>query len=321
MKSEEFTIKSQHDGLELGASLRIPDHPVGILQLVHGMAEHRERYHNFMDYCAQQGFIVMIHDHRGHGASVKSETDYGYFYQDGMHGIIEDVHQVTLYLRERFPGLPLTLFGHSMGSLVVRCYTKKYDADIDQLIVCGSPSKRFGAGAGRLAVKLLKILKDERYRSSLVQKISFAGYNEKSAQLARQNGETVSLAEHYPSASSWIVSDPEIVAAYDTDARDGFVFTLNGFETLFGLMKASYSKSGWKVAHPELPIFFIAGANDPCIISPKDFQKAVDFMRARGYHNTKSKLYPGMRHEILNERNKMQVWRDITEFISQTVLK
>ena len=120
MKVEEFTIRSQHDGLELGVSLRIPEHPIGILQLVHGMAEHRERYHDFMDYCAAQGFIVLIHDHRGHGASVKSETDYGYFYQDGAQGIIDDVHQLTLYLRERFPGLSLTLFGHSMGSLVVR---------------------------------------------------------------------------------------------------------------------------------------------------------------------------------------------------------
>lgn len=315
MKVEGFTVKSQHDGLELGVSLRIPEQPVGILQLVHGMAEHRERYHDFMDYCAEQGFVVLIHDHRGHGASVKSEEDYGYFYKNGADGIVDDVHQLTLYLRERFPNLQLTLFGHSMGSLVVRCYTKKYDADIDKLIVCGSPSKRFGAGAGRAVVQLLKKIKGERYRSPLVQKLSFSGYNEKSAQLARQNGETVNLFEHYPSESSWIVSDPEVVAAYDADARDGFVFTLNGFEALFSLMKIAYSRSGWKVAHPELPIFFIAGANDPCIISAKDFQKAVNFMRDRGYRDVKSKLYPGMRHEILNERGKMQVWRDIVDFI------
>lgn len=317
MKVEEFTIRSQHDGLELGVSLRIPEHPIGILQLVHGMAEHRERYHDFMDYCAAQGFIVLIHDHRGHGASVKSETDYGYFYRDGARGIVDDVHQLTLYLRERFPGLSLTLFGHSMGSLVVRCYAKNYDVDIDRLIVCGSPSKRFGAGAGRLVVKLLKALKGEHYRSPLVQNLSFSGYNERSAKLARQNGETVSLAKHYPSESSWIVSDPEVVAAYDADARDGFVFTLNGFENLFSLMKTAYSKSGWKVARPDLPIFFIAGANDPCIISQKDFQKAVNFMRDRGYLDVKSKLYPGMRHEILNEKDKQQVWSDIVDFIKE----
>lgn len=315
MQAEEFTLKSQHDDLDLGVSLRIPEHPVGILQLVHGMAEHRERYHDFMNYCAEQGLIVMIHDHRGHGSSVKTDADYGYFYRDGARGIVDDVHQITLYLRERFPGLPLTLFGHSMGSLVVRCYTKKYDSDIDRLIVCGSPSKRFGAGAGRIVVQLLKVIKGEHYRSPFVQNLSFSGYNTKSAKLARQNGETVDLTKHYPSESSWIVSDPEVVAAYDSDARDGFVFTLNGFETLFTLMKTVYSKSGWRVSRPDLPILFISGANDPCIISPRDFQKAVDFMRARGYRHVESKLYPGMRHEILNERDKIQVWRDVTRFI------
>lgn len=105
MQREEFTIKSQHDNLELGVSLRIPaGQPRGILQLVHGMAEHRERYHDFMDYCARQGFVVIIHDHRGHGASVKSADDYGYFYQNGVQGIIDDVHQVTEYVKNRFPG-------------------------------------------------------------------------------------------------------------------------------------------------------------------------------------------------------------------------
>jgi len=315
MQAKEFTLKSQHDSLALGVSLRIPEYPVGILQLVHGMSEHRERYHAFMDYCAKRGFVVIIHDHRGHGASVKSTADYGYFYANGARGIVDDVHQITLYVRERFPDLPLTLLGHSMGSLIVRCYTKKYDADINRLIVCGSPSKRFGAGAGLLAVKLLQILKGERHRSPLVQKLSFSGYNEKSAQLARQNGETVSLTEHYPSPNSWVVSDPEIVAAYDADTRDGFTFTLNGFATLFRLMHEAYNKSGWQVTQPDLPIFFIAGANDPCIISAKDFDKAVDFMRHRGYHNVKSKLYPGMRHEILNERHKLQVWQDVLDFI------
>ena len=96
---EEFTLKSNHDELELGVSLRIPEQPKGILQLVHGMAEHRERYHDFMDFCSERGWIVIIHDHRGHGASVKSADDYGYFYQDGVNGIISDVHQITTYIK------------------------------------------------------------------------------------------------------------------------------------------------------------------------------------------------------------------------------
>lgn len=321
MQREEFTIKSQHDNLELGVSLRIPDgQPRGILQLVHGMAEHRERYHDFMDYCAEQDLVVIIHDHRGHGASVKSADDYGYFYQNGVQGIIDDVHQVTEYVKNRFPGLPLTLFGHSMGSLVVRCYMQQYDADVNGLIVCGSPSKRVGAGMGKMVAKLLQIFHGDKYRSKFVNQLAFGGYNQKSAKLARRNGQSVDMAQHYPTLNSWIVSDPAVVAAYDADPRDGFTFTLNGFETLFGLVQRAYSKKGWQLAHPEAPIFFIAGADDPCIISHKDFVRAVDFMRQRGYQHVTSKLYPGMRHEILNEKGKQEVWADVVHFIEQSVL-
>lgn len=297
MEKEEFTIKSNHDGLELGVSLRIPERPRGILQLVHGMAEHRERYHDFMDYCAEQGLVVIIHDHRGHGASVKTKDDYGYFYQNGLEGIIQDVYQVTEYVRGRFPGLPLTLFGHSMGSLVVRCYIQEYDNDIDGLIVCGSPSKRFGAGLALEIAKLTEKIKGDQHRSKLINSLAFGGYNAKFANATSPN--------------SWIVSDPAVVAAYDADERDGFTFTTNGFVVLFGLMKRAYSKQGWAMRNPEMPILFIAGADDPCIISEKDFQKAVNFLRERGYKNVESKLYPHMRHEILNEVGKAQVWQDV----------
>ncbi len=306
MKQEEFTIKSNHDSLELGVSLRIPEHPRGILQLVHGMAEHRERYHEFMDYCAKQGLIVLIHDHRGHGASVETTEDYGYFGEDGLEGIISDVYQMTSYLRQRFPDLPLVLFGHSMGSLIVRCYMQEYDIDVDGLIVCGSPSKRLGAGLGKVTAKLLRIFRGEKHRSKFINHLAFGGYSQK-----------------FPgseSKSAWIVSDPAVVEAYDADPRDGFVFTLNGFVTLFGLVQRAYGRKGWQMQNPKAPIFFIAGAEDPCIISERDFNKAVNFMRLRGYHNVKSKLYPGMRHEILNELGKMEVWQDVVAWIDEQIL-
>lgn len=317
---EELTLKSAHDGLELGVSIRFPDHPRGILQLVHGMAEHRERYHDFMDFCAQHGLVVIIHDHRGHGASVKSPEDYGYFYQDGAKGVVDDAHQITQYIRKRFPGLPLTLLGHSMGSLIVRAYMRQYDMDVDGLIVCGSPSKRVGARTGLAIVKFLKVVRGERHRSSLVNALSFGGYNRKSAKLARQNSNT-DAAGTYTHENSWVVSDPAVVEAYDADPRDGFRFTLNGFEVLFTLVSQAYHKTGWKLSNPNVPIFFISGADDPCLISHKDFYKAVDFMRQRGYHHVSSKLYPKMRHEILNEVGKAEVWQDIITWIDREVIK
>ncbi len=321
IKKLETTLESQHDGLNLSLSLRVPEHPKGILQLVHGMAEHKERYHEFMDYCAEHGYIVAIHDHRGHGASVKDPNDLGYFYQNGIQGIIDDVHQVTEYLKAEFPQLPLTLFGHSMGSLVVRCYMQKYDSDVDQLVVCGSPSKRFGAGLGKNLARFLQIFRGGHHRSQLVNHLAFSGYNKRSAALARQNGDQVDFTKHYPTLNSWVVSDPAVVEAYDADSRDGFIFTLNGFVVLFGLAQQAYRKSGWQMHNPDAPIFFIAGANDPCIISHHDFAQAVNFMRERGYYDVKSKLYPGMRHEILNETGKQEVWQDVLNFVVQMTSK
>lgn len=308
VKGEELKLTSRHDGLELGVSVRLPEkleQAKGIIQLVHGMSEHRQRYHEFMDYCAEQGYVVVIHDHRGHGESVKSENDYGYFYEEGRKGLIDDVWTVNRYIRERFPKLKLILFGHSMGSLVVRCYMQEHDATVDGLIVCGSPSRQMMAGLGVRMVKALEAIKGGHYRSKLMHKTSVGSYEKKFA--------------HEGSPNAWVVSDPEVLKKYEADARDGFMFTLNGFEVLFGLMAQTYRKRGWKMENPAVPVLFIAGEDDPVILSKKDFEKAVQFMRDRGYQNVESKLYPKMRHEILNEIGKQGVWEDIVHWANDNV--
>lgn len=304
-QTENFTLKSAHDQLTLGVTLYIPENPQGIIQFVHGMAEHRQRYQQTMAYFADRGYVVIIHDHRGHGDSVKTDSDLGYFYQNGAQAIVEDVHQVTTYVKTRFPGLKLTLLGHSMGSLVVRCFTKKYDQEIDSLIVCGSPSKQVGAKVGLVIAKILKFFRGDRHRSQLIDTLAFKPHN-------RQ-------FQHEGVANAWVVSDPAVRELYNADPKSGFIFTLNGFETLFTLMNNTYNKRGWQTRQPDLPIVFLAGADDPCIINAKAFHQAVNFMRSRGYNQVESKLYPGMRHEILNEVHKEEVWQDIHQWIQRSL--
>lgn len=119
-------LTSKQDGLKLHVLLMEPEQsPKGIVQICHGMAEHKERYEPFMQMLCNNGYISVIHDHRGHGKSVKNAADLGYFYDDSGKAIIEDAHQVTTWMKERYgEELPYHLFGHSMGSLVVRCYLK-----------------------------------------------------------------------------------------------------------------------------------------------------------------------------------------------------
>lgn len=299
----ETKIKSNYDDLELGVTVMTPDPaqpPKGILQIVHGMAEHRRRYEDFMRYVARQGYVVVIHDHRGHGDSIRSDDDLGYFYQGGATAMIEDAHQVTQYIKAEYPGLPLVLLGHSMGSLVARCYMKKYDFEVNGLVVCGSPSRNLAVRAGRMLVRLLTIVKGERHRSKLVSDLLNRNFSQRFPNEGSEN--------------AWIVSDPAVVAAYDADEKSGFTFTLNGYEALLSLSLMTYSRKGWERQNLAAPILFIAGADDPCIISAQDFAKAVDFMREVGYADVKSKLYSEMRHEILNEKGKQQVWEDVVKF-------
>lgn len=303
MKEHEFSFISFQDQLEIKGTIVLPEKAVGILQLVHGMSEHRRRYLPFMRTMAKRGWICVIHDHRGHGESVRDASDYGHFHDDTATYIVEDVHQLTYLMKKKYQGLPYVLFGHSMGSLVVRNCIKKYDYELDALIVCGSPSKNPLAIVGQLLAHVMMKWKGDYYRSPLIQRIAFGSYNKR--------------FHHVESENSWICSHPEVVRDYDNDEGCGFVFTLNGFENLFKLIRRTYDEDGWVMLRKDLAILMIAGSEDPCIGNEQKFQNACACLRRVGYLHVEHKLYPGMRHEILNEHGKEEVYEDIAAFVEK----
>lgn len=298
MKKDFITLASSFDGLPLSVAMIAPeDDPKGIVQFVHGMIEHKERYYPLMEWLSGHGYVCIVSDLRGHGASVRNEEDLGYFGKDGWKALVEDIKTVGDLARKEFSGIPFTLIGHSMGSLIVRSYLKRYDSSIDRLIVCGSPSDNPAKGAGKTIAKALQALAGSHHRSGLLQKISFAGYNKDFK------------ADGYDRA--WVCSDPEILKAYHSDPLCSFTFTVDGFINLFDLMSDCYSDKGWNVTKPDMPIRFISGALDPCRISDKAWDASVEFIRGRGYRDVGGRLYPGMRHEILNETDRAAVWEDL----------
>ena len=174
MKEEKIKIISEVDELEIDCLLIQREGEIkGVVQLAHGMNEHKERYIDFMKYLAENGYASFINDHRGHGKSLKNEEDIGYFYENEAEAVIEDLYQITRYLKEKFNGKKIILFGHSMGSMIVRKYIAKYDNKIDGLIVCGSPSKNINAKLGLAIVKTMEIFKGEKYRSKFVKNLMF----------------------------------------------------------------------------------------------------------------------------------------------------
>lgn len=297
---EHLTIKSNFDNLPLDVIVLRPAHPCGIIQISHGMCEHKERYLDFMQFLCQQGYVCLIHDHRGHGKSIHHSNDLGYFYKDGDQAIVEDVHQLTVWIRRQYPELPLYLFGHSMGSLVVRCYMKKYDHDIDGLIVCGSPSRNPSAKIGISLARFLTKLKSDHYHSTLIQKIGFDAFNKR-------------FDKKTP--NSWICSDKQVVKLYNDNPLCHFTFTTNGFECLFSLMKNTYDAQLWQMKNKAIPIHFIAGKDDPCIVNEEKFKEAYTFMKSLGYQNVTAHLFDNMRHEILNETYHHMVYDHILSII------
>lgn len=296
MMEKKFTLQSNADGLNLAVELITPTDsaPRAILQLIHGMCDHKERYLPFMRYMASKGYVCIIHDQRGHGESVKSPDDLGFMYDGGWRALIDDTQLVNQWIRTQYPGLPLTLFGHSMGSLVARSFVKRYDDRVDKLIVCGCPSYNPGTPVALLLARIFGALRGSHYRPELLRRLSFGTFNRP--------------FRHEGYAQAWVCSNPETLKAYHADPLCMFNFTVNGYENLFRLMLDCYSTKGWQMKNPDMPVSFLSGAADPCRISDRAFHHAADLMRHVGYHHVSETLFPGMRHEILNETDHKKVW-------------
>ena len=311
IKETAFEHISKSDNLTLSAMRIEPVNPSeikGIVQLVHGMCEYKERYRDFMQFLARNGYLTVIHDHRGHGKSIKEPDDLGYMYESGYVGIVKDIHEITLVIKayaKRITGrddLSFTLLGHSMGSMAVRCYIRKFDKEIDKLCVIGCPSKLSGTKAGIMTIRAFEKFKGDRARLSLIAGLVMGRY------------ETKFKNEGIP--HSWVNSDLEKVKEYNNDPYCNYCFTLNGFENLAKLTMLTYRDGGHVMDNPNLPIRFFSGVDDPCAVSPKAFTAAMEFLKKQGYRDVDGKMYFGMRHEILNEPDHQTVYDDILQFIN-----
>ena len=303
MQTDSFFLDSDFDGVRLSVLTVCPENPRFCLQITHGMAEHKRRYIPFMEYIASLGGACIISDMRGHGET-SDPKDYGYFGENGVEATLSDLHQIGLVLRQKYPGLPMILFGHSMGSLVARSYAAEHDHHLAALILSGEASNNPAVGAGLMLTRLIALFRGDRYRSPLIESMSTGAYDK-----AFPEGEKF----------QWLSVNEENRQKYIEDPGCGFPFTLNGYDTLFSFMKRTYSPKFYNVWRKDMPILFLSGEEDPVMGDKKAFEDAVRFMRDMGYRNVRSKLYPGMRHEILMESERETVYADVVAFIEEAV--
>ena len=303
MQTDSFFLDSDFDGVRLSVLTVCPENPRFCLQITHGMAEHKRRYIPFMEYIASVGGACIISDMRGHGET-SNPADYGYFGENGVEATLSDLHQIGSVLRQKYPGLPMILFGHSMGSLVARSYAAEHDHHLAALILSGEASNNPAVGAGLMLTRLIALFRGDRYRSPLIESMSTGAYDK-----AFPEGEKF----------QWLSVNEENRQKYIEDPGCGFPFTLNGYDTLFSFMKRTYSPKFYHVWRKDMPILFLSGEEDPVMGDKKAFEDAVRFMRDMGYRNVRSKLYPGMRHEILMESERETVYADVVAFIEEAV--
>lgn len=299
----EFTFESVSKLAPIHAAQYIPQGEVkAVLQIAHGMAEHLERYEGFIDALTDQGVAVFINDHIGHGGSVKSEEDKGFFGDKGWETMVLDCRSLFNIARGKYPDLPYFFFGHSMGSFVAREFIRRYGNDLNGAIICGTGGSNPGAPIGVKLAKMIAKSKGERYRSKFIDGMAFGSYNKKFE--GRTNFD-------------WLTRDQDIVDQYIADPDCGYLFTLNGYIGLFSAL-ATVSKKDWYEGVPkELPILLISGSMDPVGNYGKGPAEVCDKLKDTG-HDAQLILYADCRHEILNESAvKDQVAKDVLAFMEE----
>lgn len=310
MKKEELWFDSRDGKTKLHALRYTPDEGVvrGVVQIVHGMSEYVERYEEFAEFLTSRGFVVTGDDHLGHGKSVPEGGNFGYFCeQDPATVVVRDVHRLKKMTQELYPQVPYVIVGHSMGSFILRNYLCKYATGISGAVIMGTgmPSKALLL-ASKATAAVIRLFCGDRHVSGFINRACFGSYNKR--------------VENPVSENAWLSANRSNVERYDEDPMCGFVFTVNGFRTLFELIDRLHKKENLAQIPADLPIFMISGAEDPVGDYGAGVQAAYDSLTEAGLKNVEKKLYEGDRHELLNEDDRETVMQDICDWIDRKVM-
>ncbi len=297
---EEFTYKSRDGETDIHAIRWIPEtEPIGILQIVHGMQEFIDRYDPYARYMAERGILVTGNDHLGHGESLDANKTFGYFCEeDPATVIVRDVHRLKKITQEKYPGLPIVILGHSFGSYTLRDYLSRYGSGIDAAIIQGTGMESPAAlSAGKTLAMLTKAFHGSRYRSEMINNIAFGAYLKKIP-----NART---------KQDWLSHNEKSVDAYIADPRCNFVFTVNGFLTLFDLVGRSQNPQRMSQIPKDLKILLTAGTEDPVGAYAESVKKLYKiYTQDLNMTSVEIKLYEGMRHELQQEIGSEKVFAD-----------
>lgn len=305
MESSTLAV-SAADGSSLHTYRWLPAVPPrAVVQLAHGMAEHAARYERFAEALTGAGYAVYANDHRGHGRTA-STTDHGYFADvDGFATVVDDLRAVTDVAQAEHPGVPVVLFGHSMGSFLSRAYAAEHGTRLAGLILSGTagdPGRLVVVGRG--LARLQARLRGRRHPSGLMDRLTFGQYN----------------AGFKPNRTDfdWLSRDDAEVDKYIADPLCGNVFSAAFYADLLGGLQQVNRPSAYAAVPADLPILVFAGEQDPLGDGGgKGPREVADRYRAAGVDDVTTTIYPDARHEMLNETNRDAVVADVLAWLDE----
>lgn len=307
MKREFYFTSSDKKNKIHGIEWRPDCKVIAVVQIIHGMVEHIDRYDTFAKYLNLHGICVIGHDHLGHGQTAKSSDDFGYIADHhGNRHMIQDIHRLRKMIDQKYPDLPHFIMGHSMGSFLTRQYLMYYADGLAGTIIMGTgyhPS--IETIAGKFLCSALAAFKGWRHRSPMVDYIGIGNYN--------------TAFEPCDSKRAWVTSNREELNLYESDPFCNFIFTLNGYHTLMETLQEITHTEYLDSMDKSLPLLFISGSQDPVGGFEKGVRKVYHQYREAGFRNLRLKFYPEARHEVLHEDCKEDSFNFLYEWITFTI--
>lgn len=287
---------------QLFYTLFSPETTKATLLIVHGMQEHSGRYTEIAEYFAAHGIAVLTYDHLGHGRSVKEKKDIGFFQlKKPDERLIADAEMMADYLVDQFPDVPHFILGHSMGSFITRCLLQKASDKFSGTIITGTGGPLPGINVLRGYLSLANAIVP-RHRTFLNS--VFTSVNNKNFKKDKDFSDT-----------SWLSVNPENRKTFEQDELCGIPFTYNAFYTLFTIYKKATARNWASSISKSFSFLFVSGKNDPIGDFGKGVMHTVNNLKNDGFQNVEVKLYPEMRHEILNEEIREEVLNGIYHWI------
>lgn len=305
---KDFYFNSSTGKNKIHARMCVPDaEPRAIVQIIHGIAEYIDRYDEFMSFLADNGIIAVGTDHLGHGKSIESEEQTGFFaYDNGWDYAVRDEEVLRLAMHENYPELPIIVFGHSMGSFMARTLLILYPDAFNAAIISGTGNQGAALVNGGLFMgNLVTGLKGAHHYSKFLNNLAFGSYNK--------------IYDNPKTEYDWLSRDEANVQKYIDDPLCGFIPSCSLFRDMMTGVKFITNKKNLTAMNKDMPVYFMSGDMDPVGECGKGVQKAYNNFLEAGMKDVSIKLYPGGRHEMLNEINKDEVYTDILAWLDSKI--